>query len=206
MTVPAHEAEERARGFYEVMAQRRTVRDFDSRPLPEGVLEWAVRTASTAPSGAHVQPWRFVALTDPARKTRLREAAEAEEREFYGRRASEEWLDALAPIGTDEHKPFLETAPVVLVVFEVHKGPHSPRPYYTKESVGIAVGLLLATLHQAGLATLTHTPSPMRFLNDICDRPTEERASYVIPIGYPAPDAHVPDLTRKPLDEVLIRL
>ncbi|AXK32578.1 nitroreductase family protein [Streptomyces armeniacus] len=206
MTVPADEAEERARAFYEVMSRRRTVRDFDARPLPDGVLEWAVRTASTAPSGAHVQPWRFVVLTDPARKTRLREAAEAEEREFYGRRASGEWLEALAPIGTDEHKPFLEVAPAVIVVFEVHKGPHSPRPYYTKESVGIAVGLLLATLHQAGLATLTHTPSPMRFLNEICDRPPEERASYVIPVGYPAPDVRVPDLRRKPLDEVMVRL
>lgn len=206
MTVPAHEAAERARTFHDVMSQRRTVRDFDARPLPDGVLDWAVRTAATAPSGAHVQPWRFVVLTDPARKTRLREAAEAEEREFYGRRASAEWLAALAPIGTDEHKPFLETAPAVIVVFEVHKGPSSPRPYYTKESVGIAVGFLLATLHQAGLATLTHTPSPMRFLNEICDRPPEERPAYVIPVGYPSPTARVPALARKPLDEVLIRL
>ena len=206
MTVPAAEAEERARSFHEVMSRRRTVRDFDSRALPEGVVEWAVRTAATAPSGAHVQPWRFVVLTDPVRKRRLREAAEAEEREFYGRRASEEWLDALAPLGTDEHKPFLEIAPAVIVVFEVHKGPGTPRPYYTKESVGVAVGFLLATLHQAGLATLTHTPSPMRFLNEVCERPPEERGAYVIPVGYPAPDARVPDLRRKPLDEVMVRL
>ncbi|UGY94483.1 nitroreductase family protein [Streptomyces gobiensis] len=206
MTVPAHEAADRSRAFHEVMAQRRTVRDFDSRPIPEEALEWAIRTAATAPSGAHVQPWRFVVLTDPERKRRLREAAEAEEREFYGRRASEEWLTALAPLGTDWRKPFLEIAPAVIIVFEVHKGPETPRPYYTKESVGIAVGLLLASLHQAGLATLTHTPSPMRFLNDICDRPSEERAAYVIPVGYPAPDAHVPDLQRKDLDEVMIRL
>ncbi|RAJ40490.1 nitroreductase [Kitasatospora sp. SolWspMP-SS2h] len=206
MTVPAHEAADRCRAFHRVMARRRTVRDYASRPLPEGVLEWAVRTAATAPSGAHVQPWRFVVVTDPERKRRLREAAEAEEREFYAHRASEEWLAALAPIGTDWRKPFLEDAPAVIVVFEVHKGPDSPRPYYTKESVGIAVGFLLAALHQAGLATLTHTPSPMRFLNEVCDRPPEERAAYVIPVGYPAEGARVPDLVRKPLDEVLVRL
>jgi nitroreductase len=206
LDIPAHQAAERGREFYRLMDRRRTVRDFDSRPIPEGVVEWAVRAAATAPSGAHVQPWRFVLLTDPERKRRLREAAEQEEREFYERRASEEWLRALAPLGTDWRKPFLETAPVVIVVFEVHKGPDSPRPYYTKESVGIAVGLLLASLHQAGLATLTHTPSPMRFLNEVCDRPAEERGAVVIPVGYPAPDARVPDLRRKDLNEVMIRL
>lgn len=204
--VPAEEAESRARAFHDVMARRRTVRDFSARPLPDGVLEWAVRTAATAPSGANVQPWRFVVLTDPERRARLREAAEAEEREFYGRRASDEWLDALAPLGTDWRKPFLETAPAVIVVFEVHKGPETPRPYYTKESVGIAVGLLLACLHQAGLATLTHTPSPMRFLNEVCDRPPEERAAYVIPVGYPADGARVPDIRRKELEQVMVRL
>ncbi|MFD7984985.1 nitroreductase family protein [Kitasatospora indigofera] len=206
MTVPAHEAEARSRSFHDVMARRRTVRDYSTRPIPDGVLEWAVRTASTAPSGAHVQPWRFVVITDPERKRRLREAAEAEEREFYDHRASAEWLAALAPIGTDWRKPFLEDAPAVIVVFEVHKGPRSPRPYYTKESVGISVGLLLACLHQAGLATLTHTPSPMKFLNEVCERPAEERAAYVIPVGYPAADARVPDLHRKELDEILVRL
>ncbi|MFR9676742.1 nitroreductase family protein [Streptomyces sp. TR06-5] len=204
--VPPDRAAARAREFHEVMARRRTVRDFDPRPLPEGVVAAAVRTAATAPSGAHVQPWRFVVLTDPARKRRLREAAEAEERAFYERRASQEWLDALASLGTDPDKPFLETAPVVIVVFEVHKGPNSPRPYYAKESVGIAVGLLLASLHQAGLATLTHTPSPMRFLNEVCDRPPEERAAYVVPVGYPAAGARVPDLRRKDLDEVMVEL
>ncbi|WP_030262030.1 nitroreductase family protein [Streptomyces sp. NRRL B-24484] len=206
MAVPAHQAEDRCRSFHDVMAQRRTVRDFSTRPLPDGVVEWAVRTAATAPSGAHVQPWRFVVVTDPARKRRLREAAEAEEREFYARRASPEWLAALAPLGTDWRKPFLEDAPAVIVVFEVHKGPDTPRPYYTKESVGIAVGLLLAALHQAGLATLTHTPSPMRFLNEVCERPAEERAAYVIPVGYPADGAQVPDLRRKGLEEVLVRM
>lgn len=204
--VPEHEAAARARDFHRLMDRRRTVRDFASRPIPEGVLEWAIRTAATAPSGAHVQPWRFVVLTDPDRKRRLREAAEAEEREFYGRRASAEWLRALAPLGTDWRKPFLETAPAVIVVFEVHKGPDTPRPYYTKESVGIAVGLLLASLHQAGLATLTHTPSPMRFLNEVCERPAEERGAVVVPVGYPAPDARVPDLRRKELAEVMVRL
>ncbi|MFJ8042497.1 nitroreductase family protein [Kitasatospora sp. NPDC096147] len=206
MTVPAHEAAARTQAFHQVMDQRRTVRDYSTRPIPEEVIDWAIRTASTAPSGAHVQPWRFVVITDPERKRRLREAAEAEEREFYDHRASEEWLAALAPIGTDWRKPFLEDAPAVIVVFEVHKGPDSPRPYYTKESVGIAVGFLLASLHQAGLATLTHTPSPMKFLNEVCDRPQEERAAYVIPVGYPAEGARVPDLERKPLDEVLVRL
>jgi iodotyrosine deiodinase len=145
-------------------------------------------------------------LTDQARKRALREAAEAEEREFYGRRASAEWLAALAPLGTDWRKPFLEIAPAVIVVFEVHKGPETPRPYYVKESVGIAVGFLLAALHQAGLATLTHTPSPMRFLNEILDRPAEERAYVVIPVGYPAVGAEVPEISKKPLDEVMIRM
>ncbi|MEU1603116.1 nitroreductase family protein [Micromonospora matsumotoense] len=194
-----------AEAFADRMAGRRSVRDFAPDPIPEGVIEAAVRAASTAPSGANVQPWRFVVLTDPARKRRLREAAEAEERDFYQRRAPQEWLGAIAQLGTDWEKPFLETAPAVIVVFEVHQGPHSPKPYYVKESVGIAVGLLITALHHAGLATLTHTPSPMRFLNEVCERPPEERPNLVLPVGYPAPDARVPDLARKPLDEVMIR-
>ena len=161
-------------------------------------------TAATAPSGANLQPWRFVVVSDPEQKRRLRVGAEQEERAFYGSRASAEWLAALEPLGTDWRKPFLETAPYVIVVFEVHKGPHSPRPYYAKESVGIAVGLLLASLHQAGLATLTHTPSPMRWLNERLDRPAEERAFVVVPVGYAAEGATVPDIRRKPLEEVLI--
>jgi iodotyrosine deiodinase len=193
-----------AQDFADAMAQRRSVRDFSPEPLPEGLIETAVRAAASAPSGANVQPWRFVVVTDPERKRRLRLAAEAEEREFYARRATDEWLDAIAPIGTDWRKPFLETAPAVIVVFEVHQGPNSPKPYYVKESVGIAVGLLLAALHQAGVATLTHTPSPMRFLNEVCERPPEERANVVIPIGYAADGARVPDIARKPLGEVLI--
>ncbi|MGI5186102.1 nitroreductase family protein [Dactylosporangium sp. CA-152071] len=194
-----------AEDFAERMAKRRSVRDFAADPVPDGVIEAAIRAASTAPSGANLQPWRFVVLTDPARKRRLREAAEAEEREFYERRAPQEWLGALSALGTDWHKPFLETAPAVIVVFEVHRGPHSPKPYYVKESVGIAVGLLITALHHAGLVTLTHTPSPMRFLNEVCERPPEERPYVVMPVGYPTPDAQVPDITRKTLDEVMIR-
>ncbi|HLK01807.1 MAG TPA: nitroreductase family protein [Streptosporangiaceae bacterium] len=192
-----------ANAFADRMSARRSVRDFSPAPIPDGVLETAIRAAASAPSGANVQPWRFVVVTSPDRKRRLRTAAEAEEREFYARRASEEWLRALAPIGTDWRKPFLEIAPALIVVFEVHQGPNSPKPYYVKESVGIAVGLLLATLHHAGLVTLTHTPSPMRFLNKVCERPPEERPFLLIPVGYPADDAHVPDLTRKGLDEVM---
>lgn len=189
-----------AETFADTMATRRSVRDFSPEPVPLKVIEAAIRAAATAPSGANLQPWRFVIVIDPDRKRRLREAAEAAEREFYSRRATTEWLEALAPLGTDWRKPFLEVAPALIVVFEVHR----PRPYYVKESVGIAVGLLLATLHQAGLATLTHTPSPMKFLNEICDRPKEERAYVVIPVGYPAEGARVPDLSRKPLSEVLV--
>jgi iodotyrosine deiodinase len=197
---------EQVRDFHADISQRRTIREFSPRPVPLDLVETAVATAATAPSGANVQPWRFVVVTDPERKRRLRESAEAEEREFYQRRASAEWLDALAPLGTDWHKPFLETAPAVIVVFEVHKGPDTPRPYYVKESVGIAVGFLLAALHRAGLATLTHTPSPMRFLTELCERPPHERPFVVIPVGYPADDATVPDIVRKPLSEVLIHL
>ncbi|MCI4066634.1 nitroreductase family protein [Micromonospora sp. R77] len=194
-----------AREFADRMAGRRSIRHFAPDPVPMEVIEEAVRAASTAPSGANLQPWRFVVITDPDRKRRLREAAEAEEKEFYQRRASPQWLEAIAPMGTDWRKPFLEVAPVVIVVFEVHQGPRTPKPYYVKESVGIAVGLLITALHQAGLATLTHTPSPMRFLNTVCERPPEERPYVVMPVGFPAPDAFVPDLARKPLREVLVR-
>ncbi|MEW2441245.1 nitroreductase family protein [Micromonospora marina] len=203
--VPVDEALARARAFAANLSARRSVRQFADRPIPEGVIEEAVRAAGSAPSGANLQPWRFVVVTDPRVRHALREAAEAEERDFYRRRVSDEWRDALAPLGTDWRKPFLETAPALIVVFEVHKGPRSPKPYYVKESVGIAVGFLLAALHQAGLASLTHTPSPMRFLNEILDRPREERGYVVIPVGYPAADAEVPAIDRKPLDEILVR-
>ena len=192
--------------FVELMSGRRTVREFSPEPVPYELVEQAVRVAATAPSGAHIQPWRFVIVSDPAVKREIRAAAEAEERAFYDSRASAEWLEMLAPLGTDWRKPFLEDAPYVIVVMEVHKGPTSPKPYYVKESVGIAVGFLLAALHLAGLATLTHTPSPMRFLTEVLGRPREERPFVVVPVGYPAAGAEVPDLTRKPLDEVLFRL
>lgn len=192
--------------FAEMMAARRTIRDFAPDPVDMDVIADCVRTAATAPSGANVQPWRFVVITDPDIKTRIREAAEAEEREFYRRRASQEWLNALAWLGTDDRKPFLEDAPALIVVFEVHKGNGEPRPYYVKESVGIAVGFLLAALHQAGLATLTHTPSPMRFLTQVCGRPDNERPFVLIPVGYPRAGAQVPDIDRKPLSEVMVRI
>jgi iodotyrosine deiodinase len=193
-----------ANAFADRMSARRSVREFSPAPIPDGVIETAIRAAASAPSGANIQPWRFVVVTSPVLKRRLRLAAEAEEREFYTRRAPEEWLSALAPIGTDWSKPFLEIAPAVIVVFEVHQGPNSPKPYYVKESVGIAVGLLIAALHHAGLVTLTHTPSPMRFLNEVCERPTEERPYLVMPVGYPADGARVPDLSRKALGEVMV--
>ena len=200
------QARQDASTFVALMSSRRTVRDFSPRPVPFDLVEDAVRAAGTAPSGAHVQPWRFVVVSDPDLKRRMRAAAEEEERAFYDGRASEEWLEAVAPLGTDWRKPFLEVAPYVIVVMEVHKGPASPRPYYVKESVGIAVGLLLAALHAAGLSTLTHTPSPMRFLNEVLGRPREERPFLVVPVGYPTDDAQVPDLHRKPLAEILVHL
>ncbi|MGX6601676.1 nitroreductase family protein [Micromonosporaceae bacterium Da 78-11] len=202
--VPPGQSLWRVRAFAAGLATRRTVRAFSERAIPDGVIEAAVRAAGTAPSGANLQPWRFVVVRDLGTRQALRAAAEAEEREFYRRRASAEWLNALTPLGTDWRKPFLETAPGLIVVFEVHQGPTSPKPYYVKESVGIAVGFLLAALHCAGLATLTHTPSPMRFLNEILDRPKEERGYVVIPVGYPAADAEVPVIEKKPLDEILI--
>jgi nitroreductase len=203
--LPPADAVQAAWTFTNLMGTRRSVRDFSADPVPDSLIEAAVSAAASAPSGANVQPWRFVVVTSPERKRRLRLAAEAEEREFYDRRAPEDWLEALAPIGTDWQKPFLETAPAVIVVFEVHQGPNSPKPYYVKESVGIAVGLLIAALHHAGLVTLPHTPSPMRFLNEVCDRPREERPNLVMPVGYPAADARVPDLDRKPLNDIMIR-
>lgn len=195
-----------AAAFLETMRSRRTVRDFSADRVPYDVVRDAVAAAATAPSGANLQPWRFVVVGDPSLKARLRAGAEDEERAFYDSRASDDWLTALEPLGTDWRKPFLEQAPYVVVVFEVHRGPTSPKPYYAKESVGIAVGFLVAALHQAGLATLTHTPSPMRWINEILGRPPEERAFAVIPVGWPAAGAEVPSIRRKPLTEVLVRL
>ncbi len=203
---PPDELMQRARLFHAEMSRRRTVRKFSPEAIPREVIEDCIRTAGTAPSGANQQPWHFVVVEDPATKRRIREAAEEEERAFYTERAPEEWLKAIAPMGTDSNKPFLERAPYLIVVFAVTTGISPDRQrikhYYVSESVGIATGLLIAALHHAGLATLTHTPSPMRFLNEILGRPESERPFVVIPVGYPAKDAVVPDIHRKPLEQI----
>lgn len=207
------ESQVRAKSFRESMARRRSVRHFSPEPIPDGVIEEAIACAASAPSGANQQPWTFVVVTDPALKVRLREAAEAEERESYAHRMSQEWLNALAPLGTDWHKPHFTDAPAIIVVFEqVYGFQQIPdgtvkkvKHYYVQESVGIAVGFLIASLTQAGVATLTHTPSPMGFLREVLGRPENERAFAVLPVGYPTPDAHVPDIRKKPLEAVLVR-
>jgi len=197
----------RAADFRAELQRRRTVRDFSPRPIPPGVLEECLRTAGTAPSGANLQPWHFVVVEDPAVKRRIRAAAEQEERDFYHGRAPQEWLDALAALGTDEHKPFLEVAPALIAVFCARSGAledgRAVKHYYASESTGLATGLLIAALHHAGLASLTHTPSPMGFLNEILGRPANERPFLLLVVGYPAEDAHVPDIHRKPLDSVV---
>ena len=200
--------EARAREFYERMTRRRTIRDFSPQPAPRAIIEHAIRTAGSAPSGANLQPWHFEAIgtTEPGLRRQIREAAEAEEREFYERRASREWLEALAPLGTDARKPFLEMAPWLIAVFvrahDVRPDGSIVKHYYAVESVGIATGLLIAALHHAGLATLTHTPSPMKFLNQLLDRPAHERPFLLLVAGYPADGATVPDIHRKPLEEI----
>jgi nitroreductase len=195
----------RARAMREDLERRRTVRHFSDRAVPREVIEEAIRAAATAPSGANRQPWHFVAIADPAVKARLRAGAEDEEREFY-RTAPQEWLEALAPLGTDPSKPFLEVAPWVIAVFAERWGVDARgnrvTNYYVSESVGIAAGMLLATLHHAGLVTLTHTPSPMKFLNTLLGRPVREKAMMLVVTGYPADGARVPAIHRKPLDEV----
>jgi len=208
-SLPEAEMIQRGQDLYCSLCQRRSVRHFASKPVPRACIELAIRTAATAPSGANGQPWRFVAVSEPAIKRRIREAAEAEERLSYeGGRMPPEWLEALAPLGTDWHKPFLETVPWIVVVFEeaYRLGPAGARmkSYYPKESVGIACGLFLVSLHTMGLATLTHTPSPMRFLSQILGRPENERPFILFPVGYPAVDSTVPELTRKTLDEVAV--
>jgi nitroreductase len=203
------EAEMRARAdaLFAELVRRRTVREFSDEPVPLDVVERCIATAAQAPSGANKQPWTFVLVTDPEVKRRIRAAAEEEERAFYGGRAPERWLRDLEPLGTDEHKPFLTTAPALVVVFaQRHGADADERHYYVAESVGIAVGFLLAALHHAGLATLTHTPSPMAFLGEILGRPAHERAYLLVPVGYPAPGCRVPDITRKALNEVLVRV
>ena len=196
----------RASDFRAEMARRRTVRHFSRRPVPRQVIEECIRAAGTAPNGANHQPWHFVVVSDPAVKARIRVAAEEEERAFYGGGAPQEWLDALAALGTDAEKPFLETAPHLVAIFaeRYHLRPDGTRVknYYVQESVGIATGMLITGLHRAGLATLTHTPSPMAFLNQILERPPNERPFLILVVGHPAPDARVPAITKKPLDEI----
>jgi iodotyrosine deiodinase len=202
---PPAEMEERGRDFAADLARRRTVRQFSDRPVPRTVIEACVAAAGTAPSGAHLQPWHFVVVSDADLKRRIRVAAETAEQEFYAR-APQEWLDALAPLGTDAHKPYLETAPYLIAVFAERYGLTADgrrrTHYYVMESVGIATGLLLAALHHAGLASLTHTPNPMGFLGEVLERPANERAVMLVVTGYPAPGAMVPSLRRKPLGAI----
>lgn len=205
-TFDAQTLQHRAREFYQWMDTRRTVRDFADTPVPKAVIEDIIRTASTAPSGAHKQPWTFCAVQDPAIKAEIRKAAEEEEYTSYHGRMSERWLKDLEPLGTDWQKPFLETVPWLIVVFkkayELGLEGEKQNNYYVNESVGLACGFLLAAIHHAGLVALTHTPSPMNFLTKILDRPENERPFLLIPVGYPASDAKVPDLERRPLEEI----
>ena len=202
---PVEEMRDRIEAFYADIDRRRTVREFSDRPVSRDIIETALKAANTAPSGANLQPWHFAVVSGAETKKKIREAAEVEEREFYEHRASEEWLAALEPLGTDEHKPFLETAPYLIAVFlqkygELPDG-RKVKHYYPAESTGLATGMLITALHRAGLATLTHTPSPMKFLNEILGRPKSERPFLLLVVGYPADDARVPDIQRKGLDE-----
>ncbi|MEM8996215.1 MAG: nitroreductase family protein [Acidobacteriota bacterium] len=198
----------RADDFYELMDSRRSIRDFTDEPVPRSVIETAIRTASTAPSGAHKQPWTFVAVSDADIKRRIRIAAEEEEKNTYENRMSEEWREALAPIGTTWQKPFLEIVPWIVVVFEklydLEPDGSKSKNYYVPQSVGLACGLFIASLHSMGLGTLTHTPSPMKFLSQILGRPKNEKPYILFPVGYPAPECQVPDLHRKTLDEMSV--
>jgi iodotyrosine deiodinase len=203
--VPDVPTEEAARAFHDVMRRRRSVRAFSDELVSRETIEWIVRTAASAPSGANKQPWRFVAVQDAAVKRAIRLAAEKEEREFYAHRASAEWLADLAPLGTDEHKEFLEKAPWIVVMFKLVRGDDGSHAYYVNESVGIAAGFLLAAVHHAGLAALTHTPNPMAFLSKVLERPRNEKPFLLIPIGYASDDCAVPAaaLVKKPLEDVL---
>jgi iodotyrosine deiodinase len=203
---PPEDMQQRAIEFREHMQRRRTVRQFSDRPVSRNVIEECLLTAGSAPSGANLQPWHFVVVSDPKVKREIRITAEQEEREFYNRRAPQEWLDALAVIGTDEHKPFLETAPCLIVIFGKN---HSQLPdgrrvknYYVNESVGIATGFLISAIHNAGLVSLTHTPSPMGFLNDILNIPPSQKPFLILVVGYPAEDAQVPRIEKKVLAEI----
>jgi iodotyrosine deiodinase len=203
---PLDEMQRRAAEFYALMKRRRTVRDFSDRPVPRAIIENAIRAAGTAPNGANLQPWHFVVVSDAAVKKRIRIEAEKEERVFYEERAPEAWLEALAPLGTDPDKPFLEMAPYLIVIFAQNYGLTSSgkrvKNYYVSESVGIATGMLITAIHQAGLVSLTHTPSPMGFLNKLLSRPRNERPFLILVVGYPAEDAVVPDIPKKSLAEI----
>ncbi len=204
--VPEDQMLARAEAFLARMRKRRTVRDYSDRPVPRDLIEAAVMTAGTAPSGANQQPWSFVCISDPEKKRLIREGAEEEERAFYAGRAGEEWLDALSHLGTDASKPFLETAPWLIAIFAQRWGIDAQgrkiKHYYVPESVGIATGFLIAALHEAGLATLTHTPAPMNFLNAICQRPDNEKALILLVVGYPAENCRVPAIGKKPLEQI----
>ena len=197
----------RSRIFFENLSTRRTIRDFSDKPIEREVIENCIKTAGTAPSGANIQPWHFVLISDPTIKKQIRVAAEKEEKEFYKTRAPKEWLEALAPLGTDNIKPYLETAPYLIAIFMQRFGklPDGRRVkhYYGLESVGIATGMLITAIHNAGLASLTHTPSPMGFLNEILDRPKNERPFLLLVVGHPAEDARVPDIKRKDISEIM---
>jgi iodotyrosine deiodinase len=203
--IPETEMLERSKDFYNLLKRRRTVRDFSDKPVPKEIIDQALLTAGTAPNGANQQPWHFVVVSNPDIKKKIRIAAEEEEREFYANRAPEEWLDALAPLGTDEHKPFLETAPYLIAIFAQAHGVKEDgtkvKHYYVSESVGIATGFLVAALHNAGLACLTHTPSPMNFLNQILNRPSNERPFVLLVVGYPVDNAKVPVIVKKSLEQ-----
>jgi len=203
---PEDEMIARSKAFYADIRRRRTVRQFSNQPVPRAIIENCLLAAGTAPNGANLQPWHFVVVSDSEIKRRIRLAAEAEEHEFYTQRAPAEWLKALEPFGTDENKPYLEIAPYLIAIFVQSYGmlPDGQRVkhYYANESVGIATGILITAIHQAGLASLTHTPSPMNFLNDILDRPSNERPFLLLVVGYPAEDARIPAITKKPLEEI----
>lgn len=208
--LPVDEMQRRAVDFHAELSRRRTIREFSTRPVDLAIIDECIAAAGTAPSGANMQPWHFVVVTDSEVKSRMRVAAEEEEREFYENRAPQEWLDALAPLGTNEHKPFLEQAPVLIAVFvrrwdETEDG-RKVKQYYATESVGLATGMLVAALHHAGLASLTHTPSPMGFMNDILGRPRNETPFLLLVVGYPEDDCQVPDITRKSIDEIRTRI
>jgi nitroreductase len=201
--LPVEEMKRRASDFYRLMRKRRTVREFSDRPVPREIVEDCLLAAGTAPSGANQQPWHFAVVSDPVLKRRIREGAEEEESAFYGGRAPDDWLEALSHLGTDEHKPFLEIAPYLIVIFAQNHGVRADgskfKHYYVTESVGIATGMLIAAIHNAGLVSLTHTPSPMGFLNDILGRPGHERPFLILVVGYPKEGARVPEITKKKL-------